>query len=193
MRQLVVLATVVSFGCLGLVSQNPARQGSGSERGIEGAASIRICPSDEPGERIVFTGRVIDYQGKPLSAAAVQAYNTGKDGLYVERSLGTRLPRIRGTALTDAAGRFRIETVMPGSYPGSTEPAHIHVSVLAPVHHVKFVGIWFEGDRFITAERRKEVERHDGADRDGETVIVKLEPGGDGLRTFHHEIQLVDN
>lgn len=180
MRQLVVLATVVSFGCLGLVQEN-------TTTGVVGAAAIRICPADEPGERIVFAGRILDHQGEPLTGAAVQAYNTGRDGLYSPRGSGTRMPRIRGTALTDAAGRFRIETVMPGSYPGSQEPAHIHVAVLAPVHHVKFVAFWFEGDPFVTAERRKEAER------DGETVIVKLERARDGLPTFHHEIRLEDN
>jgi len=184
MRQFLVLATVVSLGCLGLAQENASRSGSAGV--AEGAAAIRICPADEPGERIVFTGRILDFQGDPISGAAVQAYNTGRDGLYAPRG-GKRMPRIRGTALTDAAGRFRIETVMPGSYPGTAEPAHIHVAVLAPVHHVKFVGYLFEGDRFIKEEHRKEAERG------GETVIVKLEPGGDGLRTFHHEIRLVDN
>ena len=175
------VTAIVLLGCVG-VFQQPT-----------GPASIRICPAEEPGERIVFAGRILDHRGAPISGAAVQAYNTGRDGLYCPRGTGSRMPRIRGTALTDADGRFRIETVMPGSYPGTAEPAHIHVAVLAPVHHVKFVGYLFEGDRFITAEHRREAERRNDAERDGETVIVKLEPGGDGFRTFHHEIRLVDN
>src|SRR5581483_715346 len=38
--------------------------------------------------------------------------------------------RLRGYQLTDAAGRYRLETVVPGEYPGRT--VHIHVKVTPP-------------------------------------------------------------
>src|SRR2546423_5608903 len=38
--------------------------------------------------------------------------------------------RLRGHQYTDEAGRFYLETVMPGEYPGRT--LHIHVKVQAP-------------------------------------------------------------
>ena len=38
--------------------------------------------------------------------------------------------RLRGHQFTDARGRYRLETVVPGLYPGRTR--HIHVKVQAP-------------------------------------------------------------
>jgi protocatechuate 3,4-dioxygenase beta subunit len=37
---------------------------------------------------------------------------------------------LRGYQITDEAGRYRLETVIPGEYPGRTP--HIHVKVFAP-------------------------------------------------------------
>lgn len=51
---------------------------------------VAICSSDEPGERLVFSGRILDYQGKPLSKASVVAYHADSQGLYNPRNSATR-------------------------------------------------------------------------------------------------------
>ncbi len=147
--------------------------------------AVVLCPADEPGERIVFSGRVLDMDGRPLGDAAVVAYGTDAEGNYAPPASGTRVPRLRGVAVTDEAGGYAFETVYPGGYPGRDDPSHIHLTVTAPMHEVTYVTFWFEGDPRLTAAKRRRL--------DAETVIVRLERGADGRRGFRHEIRLRGN
>src|SRR2546423_7283718 len=49
--------------------------------------------------------------------------------------------RLRGHQYTDEAGRFYLETVMPGEYPGRT--VHIHVKVQAPNQSILTTQVFF--------------------------------------------------
>jgi hypothetical protein len=53
--------------------------------------------------------------------------------------------RFRGHQLTDARGRYILETVMPGEYPGRTE--HVHVKLRAPGGKILTTQIFFPGAR----------------------------------------------
>jgi protocatechuate 3,4-dioxygenase beta subunit len=136
---------------------------------------------------LVFSGRVLDYTGRPLSKAAVVAYHADRGGLYNPPNPVTRTPRLRDVAVTGQDGGFRFSTIRPGPYPDGSEPAHIHVAVLAPAHHLRYVTYWFEGDPLITAERRRKLAT------DPETVVVELGRGADGVWSFTHDIRLKDN
>lgn len=161
-------------------------QGPGPPVHADGEASVILCGPDEPGERLIFGGQVLDYQGRPLAKAAVIAYHTDTYGLYNPRDSDTRVPRIRGVAVTDAEGRFRFSTIRPGAYPNGNEPAHIHLSVTAPAHHVRFVDYWFEGDPLITAGRRA------SAATNSDLIIVRPGRTPDGW-TFTHNVRLLPN
>jgi protocatechuate 3,4-dioxygenase beta subunit len=50
---------------------------------------------------------------------------------------------LRGRQYSDAAGRYRLETVVPGLYPGRTE--HIHFKVQAPGGPVITSQLFFPG------------------------------------------------
>jgi protocatechuate 3,4-dioxygenase beta subunit len=52
--------------------------------------------------------------------------------------------RLRGHQFSDDAGRYRLETVLPGLYPGRT--AHIHVKVQAPDRPVLTTQLFFPGE-----------------------------------------------
>lgn len=190
MRSVVfVLSIALVFGC----DRSPESPASGqsptprSGPAGTGPSSVALCGPQEPGERLTFLGRVLDYQGRPLATAAVMAYHADHQGLYNPKDSKTRVPRIRGVAVTDAEGRFRFSTVRPGTYPDGSEPAHIHVGVMAPAHHVLDLAYWFEGDPLITEERRREASKGPG------TVIVKLERQQNGSWSFHHDIRLEGN
>jgi len=145
---------------------------------------VSLCHAAEPGDKVSFSGRVLDYQGKPLALAAVVAYNADRNGLYVSTASATRIPRIRGVCVTDSLGRFAFSTVRPGPYPSGDEPAHIHLVVTAPAHRPRFVTYWFAGDPLITAAKREK------AARDPEIVIVSLASQGADHWTFAHDIKL---
>ncbi len=151
------------------------------------ASSVILAGPDEPGERLHLSGRVLDYGGRPLGRAAVVAYHTDRKGLYNPPDSPTRVPRIRGVAVTDEEGRFSFSTIRPAAYPEGSAPAHIHVEVSAPAHRVRHLEYWFDGDPLITREARQQAERGEGV------VIVRLRR--DSIRTwvFAHDIRLAGN
>jgi len=51
--------------------------------------------------------------------------------------------RLRGHQFTDEAGRYALETVVPGLYPGRTR--HLHVKVQAPNQPVLTTQLYFPG------------------------------------------------
>lgn len=94
-------------------------------------SSARIIPDGESGIPLTVEAQVFRPDGKtPAPGVIVYAYQTGADGIYGPR--GNRAPRLRGWFKTDSQGRFRIETIRPGSYPGTTIQAHIHFQFWGP-------------------------------------------------------------
>ncbi|MFY9344791.1 MAG: hypothetical protein WAT39_20025 [Planctomycetota bacterium] len=74
------------------------------------------------GTPLDLTGRVLDKRGKPLANALLDFWQCDDAGVYDVRAF-----RLRGHQFTDAEGRYRLETIVPGLYPGRTR--HIHVKV----------------------------------------------------------------
>lgn len=120
--------------------------------------TVTIAPPDEPGERMVLEGTVTESDGvTPASGVILYAYHTDDDGLYSKRGdetrNGQRHGRLRGWLRTDADGRYRIDTVRPGTYPSRSEPAHVHFTVLPPGGEEDWLpSVVFEGDPLITDE-----------------------------------------
>ena len=74
------------------------------------------------GTQLELTGRVLDRRGKPLAHALLDFWQCDTAGNYDTRGF-----RLRGHQFTDAEGRYRLDTIVPGLYPGRTR--HIHVKV----------------------------------------------------------------
>jgi len=85
-------------------------------------ARAKISQADTVGTPLVLTGRVLDAHCSPMTGAKVDFWQA--DGLGHYDNAGYRL---RGVQTTDASGRYRLVTVIPGQYPGRTE--HIHVRI----------------------------------------------------------------
>ena len=77
------------------------------------------------GRRLVLTGRVRSTACKAVAKARVDFWQADAAGSYDNSGY-----RMRGYQLTDAKGRYRLSTVVPGEYPGRTR--HIHVKVTRP-------------------------------------------------------------
>src|SRR5437867_8805596 len=75
--------------------------------------TVALCAPDEPGEKLVFNGRILDYEGRPLEKASIVAYHADRQGLYNPPEAKTRVPRLRGVAVTDRRGGFRFATIRP--------------------------------------------------------------------------------
>ena len=93
-------------------------------------SNIRIAAPAEPGDRLVISGTVLRADGRtPAANVVLLAYHTNVKGIYPRRSDGNRRGTLQGTLRTDAKGRYRIDTIRPGGYPGRVDPAHIHLVV----------------------------------------------------------------
>lgn len=77
------------------------------------------------GTRLLLSGRVLDRKCHPVAGARVDFWQADGRGIYDNEGY-----RFRGWQRTNAQGRYRLLTVVPGQYPGRTE--HIHVKVTPP-------------------------------------------------------------
>jgi protocatechuate 3,4-dioxygenase beta subunit len=91
-----------------------------------------------PGKRLVISGRVITTDCRPLAGALLDFWQADAGGAYDNDGF-----RLRGHQLTDARGRYRLETVVPGLYPGRTR--HVHVKVKAPGRPLLTTQLYFPG------------------------------------------------
>lgn len=80
---------------------------------------------DGPGTKIVVTGRVITTDCQPIAGAIVDFWHANDAGAYDNAGYA-----FRGHQFTDANGNYRLETIVPGLYPGRTR--HFHVKVQGP-------------------------------------------------------------
>lgn len=77
------------------------------------------------GTRLVITGYVLTSDCQPIPNAWLDFWQADEQGDYDNTNY-----RLRGHQFTDQEGRYRLETIAPGLYPGRT--AHIHLKVQAP-------------------------------------------------------------
>lgn len=88
------------------------------------------------GTRLTVTGAVLSTTCQPVAGALVDFWQCDSAGVY--DNVGYRL---RGHQFTDEQGRYTLETVVPGIYPGRTR--HIHVKVQAPNRPVLTTQLYF--------------------------------------------------
>src|SRR5204863_8483345 len=83
-------------------------------------AALRTA--EDAGTPLTLTGYVVSKSCQPIANAKLDFWQADGNGNYDNAGY-----TLRGWQLTDANGAYRLETVIPGLYPGRTE--HIHVKV----------------------------------------------------------------
>ena len=138
-----------------------------------------IAGADEPGERLVISGRVFAPDGEtPVAGIIVYGYHTDATGHYTKDG-SMRPPRLQGWAKTDAEGRFEFRTIRPAAYPGRSIPAHVHFILWGAGYPRQWVDeLRFEGDPFVTARMLAKA-----AEAGKFAAVRPLERGTDGA--FH--------
>ena len=76
------------------------------------------------GTPLVLTGYVLSSSCQPIASAKLDFWQADGNGNYDNTGY-----TLRGWQLTDANGAYRLETVIPGLYPGRTEHIHVKVTV----------------------------------------------------------------
>lgn len=118
-------------------------------------ARVQLAAASETGERLVITGEVHHADGRPAGGVTLYLYQTNDAGVYPRRGNetgnGVRHGYLRGWLRTDERGRYEIETIRPGSYPDSTQAAHIHVTVLDAGAEYSLHDFVFDGDPHLAS------------------------------------------
>jgi protocatechuate 3,4-dioxygenase beta subunit len=94
------------------------------------------------GTKIVVTGLVLSSNCIPIARTLLDFWHADDNGEYDD--VGYRL---RGHQFTDEAGRYRLETIVPGLYPRRTR--HFHVKVQVPNNpSILTTQLYFPGEPF---------------------------------------------
>jgi catechol 1,2-dioxygenase len=124
---------------------------------------------DEPGDRLLFHGRVESADGTPLTDATVDLWQSNNDGLY---SFSPQTPSqylLRGRLRTDAAGEFDVRTIRPVPYQvpsvgpvsdmlenilgrHSWRSAHLHFKIEANGHIPLMTQVFFPDDPYLDSD-----------------------------------------
>ncbi len=104
-----------------------------------------VLSPDEPGERVLLTGRVVAIDCGPLANAELDLWQADAAGDYDLEGY-----TLRGRVRTSEDGRFAISTVVPGRYPnaGSFRPRHLHLKLRAAAHRELTTQLYFPGDPY---------------------------------------------
>src|SRR5712671_5375863 len=108
-----------------------------------------LAGSDEPGERLIVTGRTLDGK-RPIAGVSLYVFHTDAKGRYApdtDNRAGEFNPRLHGSLRTDAKGQYRYETTRPGSYDNG--PAHVHYVVDARGYQPLLLALQFEDDPIV--------------------------------------------
>ena len=97
------------------------------------------------GDLLLITGYVLDANCAPIPGAWLDFWQADADGVYDTGSF-----RLRGHQFTDADGRYRLETIIPG--PAGGRPRHLFVKVQAPGGPVLTTQLFFPDDPANTAD-----------------------------------------
>lgn len=112
------------------------------------------------GTPIIVTGQVLSSDCTPIAGALVDCWHTNDQGEYDNSGY-----TLRGHQFTDADGRYSIETIVPGIYPGRTR--HFHIKVQAPNQPVLTTQLYFpdestnQGDFLFSSSLLMSIEDSD--------------------------------
>lgn len=98
-----------------------------------------LIEAGDSGSRLLLSGRVMTTACRPVAGALLDVWHCDAKGRYDNAGF-----RYRGHLFADAHGDYRLETIVPGLYPGRTR--HIHIRVQAPGGRPLTTQLYFPGE-----------------------------------------------
>ena len=100
---------------------------------------VELLETGMAGQQIELVGIVLTRGCKPLAGALLDFWQADDKGRYDNSGF-----RLRGHQFTDAEGRYRLRSIVPGLYPGRTR--HIHVKVQPRGGRILTTQLYFPGE-----------------------------------------------
>ena len=145
-------------------SQPTPRQTEGPYFKPDSPERVSLLEPGIRGVRIVVSGVVRLASCQPVQRALIDVWHADDRGAYDNAGY-----RLRGHQFTDDQGRYRVETIVPGNYPGRTR--HFHVKVQAPKGPVLTTQLYFPGEAGNASDPIFNRE-----------LVLRIEDGPDGKR-----------
>jgi protocatechuate 3,4-dioxygenase, beta subunit len=118
-------------------------------------SAVTVAGRNEPGARLIVTGRTLDGR-QPVAGVSIYVFHTDARGRYAtdiaDLNEAELNPRLHGAMRTDAQGRYRYDTIRPGSYDNG--PSHVHYVVKAPGYKPLLLALQFEDDPIVIGRRK---------------------------------------
>ena len=105
-----------------------------------------LLESGISGRRMILMGQVLSVNCIPIANALVDFWQADERGQYDEDGY-----RLRGHQFTDTGGHYRLETIVPGIYPGRTR--HLHVKIQLPERPFFSTQLYFPADPLNDRDR----------------------------------------
>ena len=160
-----------------VVAQNHTRPPGVTEQTVFGPFHLQGAPQLPPGANIsegvagepCFVSAVVtSATGQPVVGATVDVWQADAEGFYDVQHPEWQEMKLRAVFKTDAAGRFRLRTITPCSYPVPTDgpvgemmraleqnpyrPAHLHVMINAEGYDRLITHVFVEGDAYLDSD-----------------------------------------
>ena len=100
---------------------------------------VELLEAGMAGQQIELVGIVLTRGCQPLAGALLDFWQADDKGRYDNSGF-----RLRGHQFTDAEGRYRLRSIVPGLYPGRTR--HIHVKVQPRGGRILTTQLYFPGE-----------------------------------------------
>ena len=100
---------------------------------------VELIEAGMAGQPIELVGFVLSRNCKPIAGALLEFWQADDKGQYDNSGF-----RLRGHQFTDADGRYRLKSIVPGIYVGRTR--HIHVKVQPNGGRVLTTQLYFPGE-----------------------------------------------
>lgn len=172
---------------LGLVELSGCASAKSGTALTPGSWRATLCSDKEPGEPLIVTGTIYGPDGRtPVEGINLFVYQTDVKGVYTTSGGDNRNTRLHGAMRSNAEGKYEFRTIKPGSYPGSSNPAHIHAYVSGPNYPEDWIDEYhFDDDRFISDEQKRKA-----AELGSFSPILKLTRDKDGILRGVRDIRL---
>lgn len=209
-QEFILLADVLGFSALVNVLHDKKARALGTQSSLlgpfyrEGAPELPLgaCLAKNPSvPEITLYGRVSDNDGRPISGALIQVWQTSEHGLYDLQTHGLEGTDLRANFRTDADGRYHFRTVRPLGYSIPMDgpvgalvraqmrhgfrPSHIHFLIGAEGYRELVTALYFADDEHIDSDTVFGVS--------GSLVVnAKDDPDSPipGLRAVHYDFRL---
>ncbi|MEQ8398868.1 intradiol ring-cleavage dioxygenase [Thalassobaculum sp.] len=176
-QEYILLSDVLGVSML-VDAINTRRPTGATENTVLGPFHVENAPArpmgatisdDGKGEPLVVTGKVVDTEGKPITGAVVDTWQTSHDGFYDSQQPGIQPEHnLRGVFRTGPDGRFWYRTIKPCYYGipddgpvgqmlramgrGNTRPAHLHYIVSADGYETVTTHIFVDDDPYLAED-----------------------------------------